>query len=112
MRQPASQIAEKCSVTEATVYRWISQAGLRRRPRPRPDDATLRHLYVDIRLNIRAIAERYDTSQTTTYWWLIDAETPMRQPGGSEVPIRPDDHQLEDLYARQGMSLPDLAKLI
>lgn len=106
------EIAARHGVIEASVYRWIRQAQLRRPADParRPDKTTLRRLYIDRRMSVREVGEQFQVSGTTAYGWLVSAGIPMRQPGGSDVPIRPDADQLWEMYVHQRLSLPEAAR--
>jgi hypothetical protein len=83
MRQIAArQQVSEGAVWQALTYHQIPRRPAHRQPKPTPDAATLRRLYLQERWSIRQLASRSRVSYATMQQRLTMAGIPLRQPGG------------------------------
>ena len=78
----------------------------------RPEDATLRQLYVSEDLPMNALASRYRVGKVTLRSWLVEAGIPIRtrrEAGGRRLLAAPPDVELRRLYEDEGRSVSDIA---
>jgi transposase-like protein len=102
----AAEIAQQLGCAPSTVYHRLSRMGVSRRlPAPRhrsrPDETTLRRLYIEQGLTLRQVALRYAVSPQAVHGWLRAAGI-QRRPSGAPAPPW-DSADLVELY-RQGWS--------
>jgi transposase len=96
------EIATRLRVSDSTVRRWFTEAGLtppsaslKNRPRgapapvERPTRAMLRQLYVREGLSISAVAQRLNSTTHLVRTWLLEDHIPIRPAGGRPGSRRP-----------------------
>ncbi|MGH9182307.1 MAG: helix-turn-helix domain-containing protein [Acidimicrobiales bacterium] len=74
----------------------------------RPDNATLRRLYLEEGRTISALADHFDVPPQTVHRWLVAAAVPRR---GSALRPRVDvgDEEIRRLYVEEHLSAPEIA---
>lgn len=117
----AADIAREYGVGEYAVFKHLRRLRRPEDPRahrqkaPPVDEATLRRLYVDLRLSLLAVGARVGISGSTVRKWLRQYGIPLR-PAGQSVPAQKSRRfqisksELRNFYGRQKLSLEEIAR--
>jgi transposase len=108
----AAEIAEQLGCSTSLVYDRLARTGVPRRSRAprhrgRPADSELAHLYDELGLSLRQLAQRYGVSPQAVHGWLTAAGIP-RHPPGTAPALAPGD-DVVGLY-QAGWSAPAIAE--